>query len=111
MAYLTSEELQALFVKATPPRAYTPNTIIEPDAIEAELERIRQQGYAVDRGERYENWYGAAVPVISPSGETLAAILCGGENEEAARLDLEALAGSMQRVAEELSHRLGRAYD
>ncbi|MFC4052692.1 IclR family transcriptional regulator C-terminal domain-containing protein [Actinomadura syzygii] len=52
----------------------TPNTITDPDALAAELGRVRDQGYAVVDGEREEGVRSAAAPVRDRSGAVIAAI-------------------------------------
>lgn len=49
-------------------RAFTSNTITEPDELEQEVTRCRDHGYAVDR-EEYENGANAIAVALSVSGE------------------------------------------
>ena len=59
------------------PRA-TPNTITDPDELRAELGRIRERGYAIDRGERVSGVRCIAVPVAPSGGEPVGAISVSG---------------------------------
>jgi IclR family pca regulon transcriptional regulator len=52
----------------------TTRTIVDPSALEAELVRVRQQGFAMVDGEREEGVRSAAAPVRGSSGDVLAAI-------------------------------------
>jgi len=52
----------------------TTRTIADPSALEAELLRVRQQGFAMVDGEREEGVRSAAAPVRGSSGDVLAAI-------------------------------------
>jgi IclR family acetate operon transcriptional repressor len=54
--------------------ALTPRTITDPDALRAELMRVRSQGYAVDDEEVDAGLRCLAVPVHGPDGTVLAAI-------------------------------------
>jgi len=56
----------------------TENTIVDPDELYEELERIRERGYAVDDEERFEGMRGVGVPVVSEPDETVAAIAVYG---------------------------------
>ncbi|MBB4660498.1 IclR family transcriptional regulator [Conexibacter arvalis] len=47
LAYAWPEVRQA-YLRSHPLTALTPNTIVEPDALEAELRRIRRRGYGMD---------------------------------------------------------------
>jgi DNA-binding IclR family transcriptional regulator len=55
-------------------RVFTPHTIVDPDELAADLERVRQQGYAVDREEFDENFCCIAAPIFDAQGRFLAAL-------------------------------------
>ncbi len=55
-------------------KAFTPHTITSAEALEAELERVRQFGYAVDREEFDENFCCIAAPIFDPRGKFVAAL-------------------------------------
>lgn len=52
----------------------TPNTIVNPDALRAEIERVRRRGWAIDNCEIDMDLRCVAVPVRDASGRTIAAI-------------------------------------
>ena len=54
--------------------AFTPHTIISPDQLAADLERVRRDGYAVDREEFDENFCCIAAPVFDARGRFVAAL-------------------------------------
>jgi IclR family acetate operon transcriptional repressor len=101
LAYLPRSE-RAYLYEVDGLRAYTPNTIIEPQVLEEELARIRKQGYAVDNHERFETSRAVAVPVFDMDGQPLLAMLCLGGLESGASDD-ERLAQQMQSIACEMS--------
>ncbi|WP_246998232.1 IclR family transcriptional regulator [Halosolutus gelatinilyticus] len=53
---------------------HTQNTITDRDALFEELERVREQGYAVNDEEYMEGLFGVAVPVHTPDDELLGAL-------------------------------------
>ncbi|GAA3869326.1 IclR family transcriptional regulator [Saccharothrix violaceirubra] len=56
---------------------YTPltaNTITDPRAFLAELDRVREQGYAVDNAEHEDFIHCVAAPIRGPRGEVVAAV-------------------------------------
>jgi DNA-binding IclR family transcriptional regulator len=55
-------------------KAYTPHTITDPSVLAAELERVRDDGYAVDREEFDENFCCIAAPIIDDGGRFVAAL-------------------------------------
>jgi DNA-binding IclR family transcriptional regulator len=52
----------------------TARTITDPAALEEELARVLQQGYAVGRGETDQNVCGIAAPIRDRTGSTVAAV-------------------------------------
>ena len=54
--------------------AFTPQTIVSPTQLAADLEQVRHQGYAVDREEFDENFCCIAAPIFDPRGRFLAAL-------------------------------------
>jgi DNA-binding IclR family transcriptional regulator len=54
--------------------AFTPNTITSADALVSELERVREEGYAVDREEFDENFCCIAAPIFDEQHRFVAAL-------------------------------------
>jgi len=81
---------------------YTPGTIVEPDALNRELEKIRRQGYALEEGERIEGAMCIGVPVLGSNGQAIAAISATGPK---ARMQekKEGLIEALTRASRELS--------
>lgn len=53
---------------------HTPTTFATPSALEAELERIRERGWATDDGELHDLVNCVAVPILDASGDVVAAL-------------------------------------
>ncbi|MGI5466788.1 IclR family transcriptional regulator [Streptomyces sp. CA-132043] len=75
-------------VLAAPLRRRTQWTITDPDRLRAELERVRQQGFAVDRQELVAGYGAVAAPVLA-SGVAVATLTVVGPVD---RLDVSRLA-------------------
>jgi IclR family acetate operon transcriptional repressor len=101
LSYLSASE-RAYLYEVDGLRRYTDNTIVDPDAMEREIECIRDRGYAVDHYERFAAARGIAVPVLDLDGQPLLAMLCLGPIEDDPREDA-ALAQRMQSLAAEMS--------
>jgi DNA-binding IclR family transcriptional regulator len=54
--------------------AFTPQTVISPQQLTAELEQVRHDGYAVDREEFDENFCCIAAPIFDAGGRFVAAL-------------------------------------
>ena len=77
MAYLDHKESQEIIRKKGLPR-FTCNTITDPLTLEAELGRIREQGYAVDNQEIMDSLKCVAAPIRNQSGKVISAISISG---------------------------------
>ena len=75
-----------------PLEAFTQKTITDPRAVEREIERVRERGYAEALGEREEDLNAIAAPVFEARG-SLAAIL--GLQGPASRFDRAAMRGAL----------------
>lgn len=100
LAWLDEARLRALSVRL---RAWSPRTITGPGEFLREMERVRQQGYAVNRGEWRESVGGIAAPVRDPNGRVIAALGLSGPIERLRPASLKALAADVVRAADSLS--------
>jgi DNA-binding IclR family transcriptional regulator len=55
-------------------KSFTPHTITSPQELAAELERVREDGFAVDREEMAENFCCIAAPIFDGQGRFVAAL-------------------------------------
>lgn len=106
LAALTQDERDALFDGYQFP-VHTERTITDRVALEAELDRIRERGFAENVGESEIGSHSVAAPIRDASGRVVAAISAAGPAlrftpESARRITVETL-----RVAEAISVRLG----
>lgn len=75
LAHLPTPQLDAFLAKPLAP--FTGDTIVAPDALRAEIARVRIQGYATVEGELSEEENGISAPVLS-CGEPVALLSVGG---------------------------------
>jgi len=86
---------------------FTPQTITEPQLLYEELERVRRDGYAINRGQWREGVGGVAAPIRDGSGAVVAAVGISGPTD---RLRLKVLRGFTPFViatAQKISRELG----
>ena len=87
--------------------AYTPKTITDLGALEAELESIRERGYAIDDEEYDEGLRCIGAAVRDHSGHVVAALGIGGPVTRITPDRIDALAELVMTAARGLSRRLG----
>jgi IclR family acetate operon transcriptional repressor len=104
VADLPAPHVRALLARVGMP-ARTPATITDPEAYLAELERVRQQGFAVDDGEEETGVRCLGVPVHDGS-RVVAGVSVSGPAERLLPNDLPALAARLRPVADELGRQL-----
>lgn len=75
---------------------FTHRTITEPEALSAELERIRRTGVALDDEEYQQGLACVAVPVLSRSGRAVAALSVAGRR---GHIDTRQVSGQVRRIA------------
>jgi DNA-binding IclR family transcriptional regulator len=85
----------------------TEQTITDPAALRAELERVRQQGYALDDEESSLGLRCIAAPILDRSGKTVAAVSISGSTAEFADAVMPAYVAAVVRTGRDISRRLG----
>jgi DNA-binding IclR family transcriptional regulator len=105
MAGLDNETFRAT-IYSSPLKAFTNSTITDPDRLREEIERVRRQGYAVDREEIEEGLMCIGAPVVDPGGRTCAAISIAGPSSRILP-PLKRHSDAVQRASQSLSGELG----
>lgn len=109
LAFGTREVLEQVLAGPLPAR--TANTITDPEALRADLQRIRDRGFAIDDVENEEGVRCVAAPVRDHLGETVAAISVSAPAYRFSLEDVIELAPSVVATADEISRRLGHRPD
>ena len=86
---------------------FTPRTITDTGRLLAELERIREQGYATDYEEIEEGVRCVAAPVLGAEGQVVAAISVSGPTGRLEGDRLGEIIPHIKRIAADLSRSLG----
>jgi DNA-binding IclR family transcriptional regulator len=89
--------------------AKTPNTIVDPHRLGAEMDATRARGYAIDNVENEEGVRCVAAPIRNHAGEVVAALSVSAPAYRFALEDLPALAPKVLAAALEISSRIGYA--
>jgi len=86
---------------------YTELTITDPSVLEQELKQIYSNGYAIDKGERFNDVVAVAVPVFNYAGEVIASILVAGPTERMLGLGFDEVKVNLIKEAQKLSDAFG----
>jgi DNA-binding IclR family transcriptional regulator len=105
-AWMPPSTLQAA-LGASRMERHTPKTIVTHAALEAELRRIRNAGYAIDDEEQYEGLRCIAMPVFSHTGEVAASMCVVGPKHRMTHQRLLQVRAPLARASASLSQRLG----
>jgi len=86
---------------------YTDHTIDSPAPLHAELEQVRQQGYALDDEEHAVGLRCVAAPIFDENGQALAAISLSGPKARIVDNRLSELGNAIRQTAVEITQVLG----
>lgn len=95
------DELRTL---ATPLKPLTNKTITSMSELRKELEIIRRRGYSIDDEEAIPGVRCVAAPVLSPTGQPIAAVAVQGPAVRMTRARIKTLASVVRGAAEEIAH-------
>ncbi len=85
----------------------TERTITDLDALRANLDQIRQKGYAVSRGEWIIDASGTAAPIFDQHGQITAAISISGPGQRFTDKKIKEIADLLVKEAAQISFELG----
>ncbi|NPV67060.1 MAG: IclR family transcriptional regulator [Anaerolineae bacterium] len=85
----------------------TPATIVDPEAFAAELQKVREQGYAIDNVESEPGVRCVAAPIRDYSGRVIAAVSISGPAARMRPARDQELSIAVRRTAHAISERLG----
>jgi DNA-binding IclR family transcriptional regulator len=103
-AYLPDKELDRLLAQGL--ARYTPQTITDPDELRMELERVRENGYALALEELEAGLNVVSAPVSDAAGRVVAAVSISGPASRLLPENLRSLIVEVTGVAQELSKEL-----
>jgi DNA-binding IclR family transcriptional regulator len=106
LAFLPSARQDAI-INSDSLRALTSKTIVEPDLLRRELEKVREQGCAVSFGEWIEDAAGVAAPIFDRNGTVIAAISISGPVQRFHKKEVEKYCADVKRVAARISEEIG----
>jgi len=106
LAFLPPERTQEILDNSDL-KPFTPNTIVDRELLDAELEAVRRQGYAVSTGEWQKEASGIASPIFNPRREVIAALTISGPSQRFTDAKMREYIPVVTRAAQEVSRNLG----
>lgn len=107
LASLNEEELKEYF-STTELRRHTPNTITSKTELRSHLLRVKENGYAIDDAELFEDVRCIAAPVFNSESEVVSAICISGPMFRMTREKIEhEYISAVKNTAFKISQRLG----
>ncbi len=100
---------QEAYFRSTPLLPLTNRTIIDPQALRIELQKVRIAGCAVSYGEWVEDAAGVAAPILNQEGEVVAALSISGPIQRFNQEKVPNYCMEVKRVAAQISERMGYA--
>jgi DNA-binding IclR family transcriptional regulator len=88
-------------------KAHTPSTIHLPEQFLREMKKVRQQGYAVNRGEWREGVWGIAAPILDARRVAIASIGVSGPAQRLRKCNMRQCAALVMAAAAESSTAFG----
>ncbi len=88
--------------------AYTPESVTDPDVLDARIEQVRRQGWAFVAGEREVGLHTVAAPIVDPGGQLVAAIAISGPSFRMTPPQASRLAALVTGSAEKISQAIAK---
>jgi IclR family acetate operon transcriptional repressor len=106
LAYLPDAEVDRVLERTGLPR-YTDATIVNKKKLLKETGKIRQQGFAISKEERWEYSYCISAPIRDYTGQVVAAVSIFGIIMRLTPEKEKAFPELLKKTADEISHQLG----
>lgn len=106
LAFLPEAQCRSRLAALAPLAAVTPATIVEPRALELDLARTRERGYALEDEENTQGTRGVAVPVLDPRGLPVAALALSGPADRIELSSADRMAARLWWASRDISRRL-----
>ena len=101
-----SEDYDPVKMRSIEIKCFSPNSITDNEAFMREIEKIREQGYAIDNEENELGLYCVACPVLNRNGQAVLAISVSGYKGHVAELGVENIYKTLREACDEISKQL-----
>ena len=104
---MNAEEISSMIEAAGGLKAFTPDTITDPDLLLKELEKVRKEGVGRDRNEYISGDNCSAVPIFNADGVIVAAISASALEPNMSAEEIENTIPKLKEMASRISSMLG----
>jgi DNA-binding IclR family transcriptional regulator len=108
LAHMSQDE-QKKFLRDSPLRHLTDQTITSRVELERELKRCRVKGFTVSRGERTPNTCSIAAPVLAPAGQVAGVVSIVGPTDRLRHTVIKSIAPKLVSETQSLGQQIHRA--
>jgi DNA-binding IclR family transcriptional regulator len=105
LAWLSPTEV-AQILRDAPPQRFTASTLVEPDAIDARLAQIRQDGLALSRGELDPDVLGIAAPIRGHDSSVRAAVSIAAVSSRVNAKQAKTMSEAVLQAADKITERV-----
>jgi len=105
MAHLGQDEQKAIVDDVGLPR-FSETTITDPQKLHAELDRVKNQGFAESDGETIVGSYSIAAPIFGRTGQIVAALSASAPRQRMDRATREKMTALIAEAAQEITSRV-----
>lgn len=106
VAFLSREKAERL-LESMQFQPFTPHTLCSVEQFCEEMEKVREQGFAVDNEERFLGCRCISAPILNSLGEAVAAISVAGPTTRVSEPRIEILGEALREAAHAISTRIG----
>ncbi len=99
-----SDEKQLLYIHSVGLEKFTENTITDPERLLEELAAVRRNGYSVENGERLEEIFCVAVPILNHKGLPVYAVSISMPSYRATEEVIKQMVHSLKQLQKELEN-------
>ena len=106
LAAMEKTEIHRL-LQSHPPARLTPSTLVDPEALSTEVDRVRANGYAINDQESETGACFVAAPIIGPDRQMMAALAIGAPADRLPQSQFSTLGQRLAAACRQISQSLG----
>lgn len=106
LAFLTEAQIESVLTQGNL-TAFTSATMVNPQMLRDELEKVRRKGYAISMGEWLTDASGVAAPIFGRTGSVIGAVSISGPTSRLTPDRIEEYTDALLQAADDISLQMG----